>query len=176
MSIKTKGVKKHKESILALSAYEAYKTTRNIEEAYNLFMQDNPDALTTIKKFVQWGSENSWQSRINEFDAEEDLRITQATRRTALGNSLTAEEMYEELITTCMEEFQLHRSEMSHRDIAKYLKIADDIAARWGKGDSPYVVVNVDKNNGVNQTIVDVPEEVLKRLGKEIVEVDALND
>jgi Cdc6-like AAA superfamily ATPase len=168
MSIKTKGVKKHKESILALSAYEAYKTTRSIEGAYNLYMQENVDALTTIKKFVQWGSENSWQSRINEFDAEEDLRITQATRRTALGNSLTAEEMYEELITTCMEEFKLHRSEMSHSDIVKYLKVADNIASRWGNGDTPQVVVNVGDVN----TCVDVPDDVLKEVGRKMAAED----
>lgn len=163
MSIKTKGVKKHKEGMLALSAYEAYKTTRDIEKAYNLYMQENADALTSLKMFVGWASEHSWQERVNQFDAEEGLRITQETRRVGLSNALTAEEMCAELTKTCMEEFQLHKSEMKHSDIAKYLKIADDIAARWGRNDTPQVIVNVD---GDHPDTVEIDAETLRRIGR----------
>jgi len=171
MAIKTKGVKKHKESSDALSAYEAYKTTRNIEKAYNQYMQENHDALTTMKMFVRWASDHSWQERINRFDAEEELRITQETRRAGLSNSLTAEDMCAELTKTCMEEFELHRSEMKHSDIVKYLKIADDIAARWARIDAhaPQVVVNVD---GERKDAVVVDEETMRRIGREMAMED----
>ena len=165
MPIKTKGVKKHKESAHALSAYEAYKTTRDIEQAYNLYMQENAGALTSLKKFISWASEYSWQERVNKLDAEDELRIVQATRRAGLSNSLTAEQMCAELTRTCMEEFQLHRGEMKHADIAKYLKIADDIAARWAGGESPSVIINMD---GVRDDFIDLDPEMLRRIGREM--------
>lgn len=165
MPIKTKGVKKHKEGIHARSAYEAYKTTRNIEEAYNLYMQENVSALTTLKKFISWASENSWQERVNRADAEEELQITQATRRAGLSNSLTAEELGAELMQTAREEMELKRGDMNHRDIARYMSIAVDINKRWSNVDMPHLVVNV----GDGADTVDIDPDVLRKIGREMV-------
>lgn len=163
-----------KDGVLRDAAFEAYKVTRNVEEAYKIYLQDNPAAQTTIKAFIRWASDDNWISRLNDMDVEDELQITQATRRAGLSNSLSAEELAAELMQTAKEEMELKRCDMNHRDIARYMTIATKICERWCPNPEPQLSVVV--NNDVNQSIVDVPEDVLKRLGKEIVEVDALND
>lgn len=154
------------ESPLEYAAFLEYVDERNLNDAYSGFMQNNPAAQASFKMFLGWASLHRWQARVNAIDAEDELVTVRETRRAGLDNNLTAEEMYKELTKTCMEEFQLHRSELAHKDIIGYLKIANDINARWQKkDDAPQVVVNVEQSN----TTVDIPEEVLHEIGKRIV-------
>lgn len=154
------------EDRLAYAGFLCFNDERDLEAAYKEFMQNNSGALNSFKQFLGWASRYRWQERVNAIDAEAELATVRETRRAGLGNNLTAEEMYKELTKTCMEEFQLHRSELAHKDIIGYLKIANDINARWQKkDDAPQVVVNVEQSN----TTVDIPEEVLHEIGKRIV-------
>ena len=157
------------ESKVAYAAFLAYVDNRDLESAYGSFMQSNPNALTTMKAFLKWASRFKWQARVNAIDADDELTLTRETRREGLGNSLTAEQVAKELFTTVMEEVELKRGEMTHNDMTKYLKIATDINSRWVTKPEAPVVVNVDNN--ISQT-VDIDPELLKAIGRKLVEED----
>jgi len=159
------------ESKVAYAAFLAYVDNRDLESAYGSFMQSNPNALTTMKAFLKWASRFKWQARVNAIDADDELTITRETRREGLGNSLTAEQVAKELYTTCMEEMELKKGDMTHRDIGKYLDIATKIGERWNKQPETPVVVNVDNN--ISQT-VDIDPELLRALGRKLVEEDEI--
>ncbi|MCK4518244.1 hypothetical protein KAT92_05705 [Candidatus Babeliales bacterium] len=158
------------ESPMEYAAFLEFVDERDLKKAYNGFMQNNPAALASFKNFVSWASQHLWQARVNDIDAENELVIVRETRRAGLDNNLTAEAVSKELFQTCVEEMQLRKADLTHKDIGKYLDIATKINDRWvdKSKDSPNVVVNVDQSN----TTVDVPEELLRRLGKEMVEED----
>lgn len=160
-----------KEPRLAYASFICYRDERDLKIAYENYMSQNPDALTSMKAFLKWAATWDWQKRVNAYDAQEDLFTTQKTRREGLNNSLTAEEVAKELFVTCMEEMKLRKADLSHRDIGKYLDIATKINDRWVKQPEPQTVVNV------NQTVntVDVPDDVLRRLGRKLVEEDEEN-
>ena len=152
------------ESNLQYAAFEAYLAERSLEKAYLLYMQVTPSALTSITKFHEWAATYHWQRRVNTFDSEEELRITNETRKLAINNGLSAEAIAKELYSICLEEIQLHRSEMEHRDIGQYLEIANKIGDKWQKKD-PVVVVNQNQS----QDTIEISEEALKELGKSLI-------
>ena len=167
MSFKEPDGRKQKEPALAYRGFLAYRDDRDLNEAYNTFMQDNPEALTSMKVFCKWASLWSWQQRVNEYDSHQELFDRQETRRIGLENSLTAETMAQELYTTCMEEMQLKRGDMTHRDIAKYMDICQKIGERWSKQpDASPVTVNVEQN--VDQTVKTetIDPEIAAEIGK----------
>lgn len=167
------------EPALAYAAFLCYRDDRDLNTAYSNFMQNSPEALTSMKAFVKWASQWSWQKRVNAYDAEQELFTKQETRRKGVVNSLTAETMAQELYTTCMEEMELKRGEMTHRDISKYLDICQKINERWVKqpDTNPVVNVNVEQNveNVVKTEQIDpeIAAEVGRLLAlKESVEVE----
>lgn len=172
MTIKTIGVKSS-EGVLAQAAFDCYNATRNLETAYTDYLQGNPKAQTTFKAFLNWASKNKWIARCNDIDDANDLALTRDTRRAGLENCWTAEQMSSELFQTLSEEIELKRSDMTHSDMARYLKIVVDINERWvdKSNASPAVVVNV---NDAAKTI-DVDDGVLRELGKKIVEDAAID-
>lgn len=141
------------EPVLAYAAFQCYRENRDLSEAYNLFMQNNTDALTSMKVFVKWASQWSWQRRVNAYDAEQEMFTKQATRRAGIENSLTAEKMAEELYATCMDEMRLKQGDMTHRDISKYMDICQKINDRWVKQPDTTPVVNVNVEQNVEQTV-----------------------
>jgi hypothetical protein len=151
--MKDPSARQKSENALAYAAFLAYKEARDLEIAYKNYMQDNTDALTSLKVFVKWASHNSWQKRVNEIDAEQEMFTKQATRRTGIENSLTAEKMAEELYATCMDEMRLKQGEMTHRDISKYMDICQKINDRWIKQPDTIPVVNVNVEQNVEQTV-----------------------
>lgn len=166
MTFKEPDAKMRNEPKQAYAAFLIYRDERDLNKAYNIFMQENPSALTTMKAFVGYASKWDWTRRCNDYDDQQALFTKQETRRMATSNALTAESMAEELYITCMEEMELKRGDMTHRDIAKYMDICQKINERWVT--QPEAAVNVTVNNEI-QT-VDVPDDVLKALGRKLVE------
>ena len=167
MSFKEPDARKRKEPAIAYAAFLAYRDNRDLGEAYNIFMQDNSEALTSMKAFCKWASVWSWQARVNDYDAQQELFGRQETRRLGLTNSLTAETMAQELYTTCMEEMNLKRGDMTHRDIAKYMDICQKINDRWVKQpDVSPVTVNVKQNVEQNVKTETIDPEVAAEVGK----------
>lgn len=155
------------EQKLAYAAFLCYRDERDLNTAYNLFMQNNPEAFTSMKAFVKWASINDWQRRVNAYDAEQELFTKQTIRRKGIENSLTAESVAQELYTTCLEEMRLKQGEMTHRDISKYLDICQKINERWVKQpDAPTVNVNVEQN--VEQTVKteQIDPEIAAEIGR----------
>ena len=153
MSFKEPDARKRKESAIAYAAFLSYRDNRDLGVAYNTFMQDNPEALTSMKAFMKWASQFSWQKRVNEYDAMQDMFTQRETRLKSRENAFTAETIAEELYTCCMEEMRLKQGDMTHRDVAKYLDICQKIGDKWDKPDVSPVTVNVDNNNTISQTV-----------------------
>lgn len=158
------------ESPLEYAAFLEYVDERNLSDAYSGFMQNNPAAQASFKVFLGWASLHRWQARVNAIDAEDELVTVRETRRAGLDNNLTAEAVAKELFQTCVEEMQLRKTELTHKDIGKYLDIATKINDRWVDKSkaAPAVVVNVDQSN----TTVDISDEVLQRIGREMAAED----
>lgn len=157
------------ESPLAYAMFLEFEASRDLHDAYKLFMAKNLSAQTSFKRFIRTAHEKNWQERINNIDAARTVEVIQATRRAGLDNSLSAEGVAAELYRTCMEEFKLHQNELQHKDLINYLRVANDIHARWEKSDEPTTAVTVNVEQNVEQS-VEVDSEVLRRLGRELVE------
>lgn len=161
------------EPALAYKAFMVYRDERDFQKAYNNFMLHNNDALTSLKTFTGWASKWDWQRRVNGYDAQQELFDQRETRMLGRKNAFTSETIAEELYTCCMEEMRLKQGDMTHKDIAKYMEICQKIGDRWVKQpDVSPVTVNVEQN--VNT--VDIPDDVLKALGKKLVEEGVDND
>jgi hypothetical protein len=167
MVITQAGARIPRESVLAYAMFNEYVETRDLHTAYEQFMAKNLTAQTSFKSFVRTAHEKRWQERINEIDAEHEVATVRETRRAGLSNNLTAEMLAAELYTTLGEEFRLHQSELTHKDIIKYMEICGKIGDRWAKCDAPTSAVTVNVSQNVEQT-VDVPEDVLREIGKKL--------
>ena len=156
------------ETKIAYAAFLAYRDDRDLKSAYNTFMQDNPEALTTMNGFLKWSTAYRWQKRVNAYDAEQDLFTKQEIRRKGLDNSLTSEQIATELYTTCMEEMELKRSDMTHRDIGKYLDICQKINDKWVKQPDMVPTVNVNVEQNVENTVKTeaIDPEIAAAVGK----------
>ena len=163
--IKQADARRKGESKISYDMFLAFAEYRDLQKAYNSFMFEN-ESLTTYKGFVKTAHIQHWQERCNQIDAEHEMHVAQETRRLNLDNDLSAEQLAQELFRTCLEEFQLKSSSMSHRDIVAYIKQAVEI----NKRDTSAVTVNVSQN--VAQNVVEVDEKTLERLGRELVEDD----
>lgn len=155
------------ETAIAHRAFLCYLECRDLKVAYNQFMQDNPDALTSFNVFVKWGGLNNWQKRANEYSDWQEVRDQRETRLLGRKNALSAEEMAAELFTCVREQMEFKKESMTHSDMARYLAIGEKITARWIPKESP-VTVNVDVDQTVNN--VEVPDAVLRALGRKLTE------
>ena len=156
------------EPALAYAAFVCYKNNRNLTEAYNVFMQENPEALTSMKAFVKWASVYNWQRRVNEYDSQQEMFTRQETRRMGIENSLTSEKMAQELFATVKDEIELKKGEMTHNDMARYLNICVKINEKWIKQPDASPVVNVNVDNNISQTVKTEPidPEIAQAVGK----------
>lgn len=155
------------ESTLAYAAFLCYKNDRDLNSAYNTFMQQNETALTTMKGFVKWASQYMWQKRVNEYDSWEEVFTQREIRLKGRENAFTSETIAEELYTCCMEEMRLKQGDMTHNDISRYLNICQKIGERWDKQpDGPTVNVAIDNN--ISQTVKTevVSPEIAAELGR----------
>ena len=154
------------ESKTAYNAFLEYKSERKLEIAYNNFMQNNSEALTSMKGFLKWASQFNWQKRVNDYDAMQDMFTQRETRLKSREYAFTAETIAEELYTCCMEEMRLKQGDMTHKDIAKYMDICQKIGDKWDKPDVSPVTVNVDQN--VSQTVKTeaIDPEMAAEIGK----------
>ena len=167
MSFKEPDARKRKEPAIAYAAFLAYRDNRDLSEAYNVFMQDNSDALTSMKAFMKWASVWGWQKRVNEYDAMQDMFTQRETRLKGRQNAFTAETIAEELYTCCMEEMRLKQGDMTHRDISKYLDICQKIQERWVKQpDVSPVTVHVEQNVDQNVKTETIDPEMAAEVGK----------
>lgn len=160
-----KGIGTNNGSKLKESAFKSYESTRDLEGAYKDYMGNNESALTSYSRFVTWASEQKWVERCHQIDRDADIRTLQETSQLQLSNDLSAEKVAQILYQTCLSEMELLRGELTHRDIAAYLKIANDVGSRH-KDNDPKVQVNVQQNQG----IVDIDSKILKELGRKMVE------
>lgn len=142
-------------------AYLAFRETGDLEDGYKKYMQDNIHAGLSFNKYVELSSIYHWIVRTNNYEAAEELRIRRETRRKAIANDLSAEEVKKELFTVCLEQLELTAGDMEHHDIVKYL----ELAVKINKTEDPAVVVNNLQDN----KNIDIDPEILKELGKKLV-------
>lgn len=157
------------ESIPAHKAFLEYLTERRIPTAYNSFILNNPDALTTIKGFLGWSTKYEWQARVVLHDVTEEIELRRQIRAAGTVNSRTAENVSRELMEVCIDEFTLRKDNMTPSEIAKFLKIGVDVNDRWVAKNEPQVVVNVGDNS---TNTVEVDDKVLRELGKRMSSED----
>ena len=156
------------EGRLQYLAFNSFIKMRKLPEAYHDYMQENLGALTTEVTFYNWSSKFKWSERLRDIDIDNEVRVRSETRRKGLDNLNSAEDVAKELMTICLDEFELRRDDLTHKDIGKYLDVAVKITERWGAKDQPQVVVNVGDNS---TNTVEVSDEVLRELGKKMSEV-----
>ena len=157
------------ESPQAYRAFEEYLSERRFTEAYNNFMLNNPDALTTQKTFLVWRNKYEWDDRVQAYDLEHEVEVMRQTRFKGIDNLSSAEDISKAIFGAVLEEFDIRKSGMTDADMSKFLKIAADINLRATK-DNPQVVVNVENSASAS---VDVSDEVLREIGKRMAGEDA---
>lgn len=166
MNLKYADDKLQKETRLAYAAFLCYRDDRDLKEAYNAFMQDNAEALTSMNAFLKWASTYDWQRRVNEYDAQQEMFEQREMRQLSRKNAYTAETIAEELYTCCMEELRLKQGEMTHKDIAKYMDICYKIGEKWEKPDVSPVTVNVEQKVEQKVETEKIDPETVAELGR----------
>ena len=160
------------EGRLQYLAFQSFIKTRKLPDAYRDYMQTNVGALTSEITFYKWSERFAWSERLRDIDIDNELRVRSETRRKGLDNLNTSEDVARELMATCLDEFDLRRGDLTHKDIGKYFDVAVKITDRWVDRDAPQVVVNVDSSATAT---VEVSDEVLRELGKKMSEEQDAN-
>lgn len=139
-----------------------YDANCDLEGGYKAYMQKET-ANMSFNGFCDLAIKFNWMERCNKHRDGETLRLSQEKRWKQLENGCTAEDVAKTLYLTCLERIELTKGSMEHKDIAKYLDIANTITIN-PKSD-PMVVVNQAQSQGV----VEIDPKILKEIGKKLI-------